>query len=63
MVTSLLLDRLLTESDGPFAKIDGRDARPSDVSLTVSELAELCSLPVSELADIVATDLKRLVTP
>jgi TatD DNase family protein len=63
MVTSLPLDRLLTESDGPFTKIDGRDARPSDVSLTVSELAELCSLPVAELADIVADNLKRLVTP
>jgi TatD DNase family protein len=63
MVTSLPLDRLLTETDGPFAKIDGRDARPSDVSLTVSELAKLRSLPVSELADIVADNLKRLVTP
>jgi TatD DNase family protein len=63
MVTSLPLNRLLTETDGPFTKIDGRDARPSDVSLTVSELAKLRSLPVPELADIVADNLKRLVTP
>ena len=62
MVTSLPLDRLLTETDGPFAKIEGRDARPGDVAVTIDELARLRSMPVSELTEMVATNLKRLVS-
>lgn len=61
MVASLPLDRLLTETDGPFTKIDGRPARPRDVAVTIDELAVLLSLPASELTEIVAGNLKRLV--
>jgi TatD DNase family protein len=61
MVLSLPLDRILTETDGPFAKIDGRDIRPSDVSTTVDELARLLSMPPSELIEVVAENLKRLL--
>jgi TatD DNase family protein len=60
-VASLPLDRLLTETDGPFIKIDGRDGRPSDVRMTVDELAVLLSLSPAELADIIRNNLKRLV--
>jgi TatD DNase family protein len=61
-VLSLPLDRLLTETDGPFAKIDGRDANPSDIQDTINELAELRSIPSRELIEIVAENLKRLVS-
>ncbi len=61
MVASLPLDRLLTETDGPFVKIDGRIVRPSDVVMTIDELAQLRSLPASELAEIVVGNLKRLL--
>jgi len=61
LVSALPLDRLLTETDGPFVQIDGRVARPSDVASTVDELARLRSISASELADIVAANLKRLV--
>jgi TatD DNase family protein len=61
-VSSLPLDRLLTETDGPFAKIDGRDARPADVSCTVDELARLRSMPSSELPEIITNNLRRLVS-
>jgi TatD DNase family protein len=62
MVSSLPLDRLLTETDGPFAKIEGREARPSDIARTIDDLARLRSIPTSELAEIVASNLKRLVS-
>jgi TatD DNase family protein len=62
MVASLPLDRLLTETDGPFVKIDGRDARPSDVSQVLEALARIRSMPPSELAEKVALNLKRLVS-
>lgn len=62
MVMTLPLDRLLTETDGPFAKIDGRDARPSDVAMAIEELARLRSMPIAELAGLIAGNLKRLTT-
>ena len=62
MVASLPLDRLLTETDGPFVKIYGRDVRPSDVSQTIDALAQARSMPPSELAETVALNLKRLVS-
>lgn len=43
----------LPQTDGPFTKVDGREARPSDVSLTIDELAELRSIPAKELTEIV----------
>jgi len=62
MVASLPLDRLLTETDGPFVKIDGRDMRPSDVAMTLDELARLRALATTELSGIVSENLKRLVS-
>lgn len=61
-VASLPLERLLTETDGPFTKVDDREARPRDVSLTIDELAELRSLPAKELTEIVASNLRHLVS-
>jgi TatD DNase family protein len=61
-VSSLPLDRLLTETDGPFVKVDGRDAEPGDVLQTVEELARLRSMATSELAEIIGNNLKRLVS-
>jgi TatD DNase family protein len=60
-VAYLPLDKLLTETDGPFVKVDGRDIRPADVASTVEELARLRSIPSSELAEIITRNLKRLV--
>jgi TatD DNase family protein len=62
MVSSLPLDRLLTETDGPFARVEGREARPSDVTRTIDDLARLRSLPANELTEVIAGNLKRLVS-
>jgi len=61
MVASLPLDRLLTETDGPFVKINGRDARPMDISQTIEALARVRSMPTHELAETIGVNLKRLV--
>jgi TatD DNase family protein len=61
VVSALPLDRLLTETDGPFAKIDGRQACPADVFRTVEELARIRSIPPLELTEIIASNLKRLL--
>jgi TatD DNase family protein len=61
MVASLPLERLLTESDGPFVKIDGHEVGPSNIAKTLDELARLRSQPSSELADAISNNLDRLV--
>jgi TatD DNase family protein len=61
-VLALPLESLLTETDGPFVKVDGRDVRPADVPNTVEELARLRSMPALELAEIITSNLKRLVS-
>lgn len=62
MVSSLPLDRILSETDGPFTKVDDRNARPSDVQRTVEELAHLRSMPGAELSEVIVSNLKTLVS-
>jgi len=62
IVSSLPLDRLLTETDGPFIKIDGRNIRPADVTRTLDELARARSMASPELSDIIVANLKRLIS-
>jgi hypothetical protein len=44
----------------PFAKIGDRDVCPSDAAITIRELADLCSMPAIELAEVIASSLKGL---
>jgi TatD DNase family protein len=62
MVASLPLDRILTETDGPFTKVDGHDARPADVWRTVEELARLRSIASLEVLEIIINNLKCVVS-
>jgi TatD DNase family protein len=62
MVAALPLDRLLTETDGPFTKVNGRPSRPSDIRQTVEELSAVLGIPAVELSENVANNLRRLVS-
>lgn len=62
MVATLPSDRLLTETDGPFTRVDGRVSKPSDVQLAVAALADLQSRPSDEVALVVRANLKRLLS-
>ena len=53
-------DRLLTESDGPFAQLDGQCAWPGDVKMAVEILAGLWSEPVEAVNRQLLSNLKRL---
>jgi len=44
LVASLPVERLLTETDGPFVEREGKPIRPSDVVDTVQEIALLRGL-------------------
>lgn len=62
LVAGLPLDRLLTETDGPFVEIDGQPLRPRDVRSTVAELAEVRSLSVKAMENEILQNLRRLVS-
>lgn len=50
LIQSLPLDRLLTETDGPFVQVDGRPARPTDIPQAVQMLAALRNLSPGVMA-------------
>jgi TatD DNase family protein len=61
LVATLPLERLLTETDGPFTQIDGRPARPADVETTIGTLANLRHLTADAAATTVQTNLRTLL--
>jgi TatD DNase family protein len=54
-------DRVLTETDGPFAQIGTRPLKPSDVQIAVAQLAELWGLEVDGVHARLASNLRELV--
>ncbi len=53
-------ERMLTESDGPFAQIEGRAAKPWDVEKALPVLAGLWSEPVYVVEQQLNENLRRL---
>ena len=61
MLAMIPMGRLLTETDGPFTKIDGRVARPCDVGVVLEQLAHQRGLAPKDVADAVVNNLRDLV--
>jgi TatD DNase family protein len=61
VITELPIDRILTETDGPFTQIDGRPAEPSDVSTVVANIAQVRRLSVDQVSFIVLRNLRHLL--
>jgi TatD DNase family protein len=62
LVKQLPEDRLLTETDGPFVKMDDRPVVPHDVVATVSDLGYLLGTPSADLARRLLDNLRTLVS-
>lgn len=62
LVAGLPLDRLLTETDGPFVEADGLPVRPTSVADTVDGLASLQAVEASQIARTIIANLRTLVT-
>lgn len=54
-------ERVLTESDGPFAQIDGRSVLPWDVQSAVNALAEMWSLSAEGVSHRLQQNLRNLL--
>jgi TatD DNase family protein len=62
LVSDLPAGRLLTETDGPFVKIENRQVVPMDIENTVSALAAVCGVSEKEMATRLLRNLLALVS-
>jgi len=61
LVQSIPRDRLLTETDGPFTRVEERCARPADIPATLVSLASLVGVGIEELSNQLTSNLRTLV--
>jgi len=61
LVAGLSRDRVLTETDGPFATRNGRPLIPRDVADTISLLAELWMIEITEAEAKVVANMRELL--
>lgn len=61
LVADMPTDRILTETDGPFTKIDGHPAEPSDMHVTNDVIARVLNVPSHEFARTVQVNLQALL--
>lgn len=61
LVADLPMDRLLTETDGPFTQVDGRPSEPVDARKTIIALARLRNLPAEAIDKAVRNNLQNLL--
>lgn len=62
LLRALPANRLLTETDGPFVKVDDRAIRPSDIPATVRLLSELRNVDSIEMGSQITNNLRTLVS-
>lgn len=60
LVKAIPLDRILTETDGPFTQTENRPSKPADVAIMVGQLAKLHKISEIEMAHIILRNLRRL---
>ena len=63
MTAVIPLDRLLTETDGPFTKTDERPSIPADVGVVVEALGRLHGMAASAVAATIRVNLRALLEP
>jgi TatD DNase family protein len=59
-IAALPPDRILTESDGPFAKTKGREAAPGDIRWLVTELAKRWRTDPARVGQVIHGNLATL---
>ena len=60
LASAIPVDRILTETDGPFGLIQGSPMVPTDAALAVKALAEIWGIPLGEARRQLADNLRRL---
>jgi len=63
LVAKISRDKVLTESDGPFAQVDGRSVLPWEVERAVCELSKIWSLSYEDTQCTLRENLRQLTLP
>jgi len=53
-------NRILTESDGPFVKVNNRAALPTDMDIVAKELGKIWALPIKETKHFLLNSFEKL---
>lgn len=61
IIGKIPLERILTESDGPFIDIDNRPIRPKDVKGVLHYISEVRNIPVTEVEQKIEGNFMTLV--
>ncbi|MEQ8393670.1 MAG: Qat anti-phage system TatD family nuclease QatD [Gammaproteobacteria bacterium] len=61
LIADLPLDRILTETDGPFTQVNGRPSEPTDVGVIVAAIADVRNLPAGTVANAIGKNLRALL--
>lgn len=61
ILKNIPLERLLTESDGPFVNIGNQSSSPLFIKNTLSELAKIYNISKEEIAKIIYDNFKRIL--
>lgn len=61
LIAELPIDRIITETDGPFTKIHGRPTEPADVQCAIGEVASVRKASVDSIAEAILTNLRTLL--
>ncbi len=62
LVAKMPLERILTETDGPFATVGNRTAYPWDVDIAVASIAEVKGINREKIKEALYENLRRLLT-
>lgn len=62
LVSQIPRERILTESDGPFAQVGRNNAMPWDVQLATTDLASIWQIEESKANALLLSNLRTLVT-
>lgn len=61
LIADLPIDRLLTETDGPFTQIDGRPTEPIDARVATEAISRVRNVTADAIARTVRTNLQTLL--
>lgn len=63
LVAAIPVNRILTETDGPFMQCEGRPAMPGEVTGAIVMLAEMLNCPAPHTKELILNNLKALEAP
>jgi TatD DNase family protein len=63
IIEMIPIDRILTETDGPYIQLGSREVRPSDISSLLIALEDIYRLPVKEIEREINYNFNRIITP